>query len=142
MEIFANLLHRPPDASEPVQAEPEQTPPDLFIQPIGKEEEFNLDSAEEAGEKPVTLEEIHLRYPPNLQRVEHQRDLALELFDSTQSIHQLPEDHRWLLETAALLGYLTEAHQETDPDKAGYIFVLSHPLANLNESGKRLWSWF
>lgn len=136
MEIFANLLHRPPEASEPVQAEPEHTSPDLSAQPAGKEEEFILGSAEEAGEKSVTLEEIHLRYPPNLQRVEHRRDLALALFDATQPIHQLPEDHRWLLETAALLGYLVEAHQETDSAKAGYMFVLSHPLANLNESGQ------
>ena len=136
LEIFAETFRRPAGASQPVQAEQGQTELDLPTQPGEKGEQFLSGSAEEAGEKPVTLEEIHLRYPPNLQRVEHQRDLALALFDATQPVHHLPEDHRWLLETAALLGYLAEADQETDSDKAGYIFVLSHPLANLNEVGQ------
>src|SRR3989304_2108892 len=136
LEIFAETFHRPADDRQPLQAEQGETQLDLSTQPGEKGEEFLSGSAETIGERPVTLAEIHLRYPPNLQRVEHRRDLALALFDATQPIHQLPEDHRWLLETAALVGYLAEAHQETDSGKAGYMFVLSPPLANLNESGQ------
>ena len=136
LEIFAETFHRPADDRQPLQAEQGETQLDLSTQPGEKGEEFLSGNAETIGERPVTLAEIHLRYPPNLQRVEHRRDLALALFDATQPIHQLPEDHRWLLETAALVGYLAEAHQETDSGKAGYMFVLSHPLANLNESGQ------
>src|SRR3990170_1138486 len=70
LEIFAETFHRPAGASQPVQDEQGQTELDLSTQPGEKGEQFLSGSAEEAGEKPVTLDEIHLRYPPNLQRVE------------------------------------------------------------------------
>ena len=92
----------------------------------------------EAGNEPVSLDELLQRYPANLRRAEHRRDLALQIFDNTQSIHQLPNEQRRLLEVAALLQYLTENQDDPNSTKSGYLFILSHPLADLNEAENKI----
>jgi CHAD domain-containing protein len=88
---------------------------------------------EELESQPISLAELRQRYPANLRRAEHRRDLALELFDATQVIHQLPDEQRRLLEVAALLQYLTESQEDESSNKSGYLFILSHPLTDLSE---------
>lgn len=87
---------------------------------------------------PVSLAELRQRYPANLRQAEHRRDLALELFDATQSIHHLPEDLRRILEVAALLQYLTENQEDENSNKSGYLFILSNPLTDLTDDENKL----
>ena len=92
----------------------------------------------EAGKEPVSLDELRQRYPANLRQAEHRRDLALEIFDNTQSTHQLPDGQRHLLEVAALLQYLTEHQDDPNSTKSGYLFILSNPLTDLSESENKI----
>jgi CHAD domain-containing protein len=89
-------------------------------------------------QEPVSLAELQQRYPANLRQAEHRRDLALELFDGTQSIHHLPGEMRRLLEVSALLEHLTESREDGSPNKSGYLFILSHPLTDLDEEQNKL----
>lgn len=88
--------------------------------------------------EPVSLDELRLRYPANLRRAEHRRDLVLELFDATQPVHYLPFEQRRLLEVAALLQYLTEHQDDPSSNKSGYLFILSHPLTDLSEDENKI----
>lgn len=97
-----------------------------------------LEPIEEVESQPISLDDLRQRYPANLRRAEHRRDLALALFDGTQSIHQLLGEYRRLLEVAALLQYLTESQEDESSNKAGYIFILSHPLIDLTEEENKI----
>ena len=70
-------------------------------------------------------------YPPTLRAIEHRRDLALGLFDATRATHRLGERHRRLLEAAVLLGFLADYQGQDEPEKTGYLFILSNPATNL-----------
>lgn len=72
------------------------------------------------------------RHPVHRPPVEHRRDLALALFDGTQSIHQLRSRDRRLLEAAALIQHLEEDQEDGEQVRAGRIFILSNPLAELD----------
>ncbi|UCD97719.1 MAG: CHAD domain-containing protein [Chloroflexota bacterium] len=100
--------------------------------------ETDRDQVEEPETKPISLDELCQRYPTNLRRAEHRRDLALRLFDATQSIHQLPDENRRLLEVAALLQYLTENEADGRKNKSGYLFILSHPLTDLSDQDNKI----
>lgn len=97
-----------------------------------------LEPTEEVENQPVSLDDLRQRYPANLRRAEHRRDLALALFDGTQPVHQLPTEHRRLLEVSALLQYLTESQEDKSSNKAGYIFILSNPLIDLTEEENKI----
>jgi len=86
----------------------------------------------------ISWDELRQRYPANLRRAEHRRDLALILFDGTQTLHQLGEEHRRLLETATLIRYLEEIRDEEKVDTSGYFFILTHPLTEVDEDGLNL----
>jgi CHAD domain-containing protein len=88
--------------------------------------------------EPVSLDELRLRYPANLRRAEHRRDLVLELFDATQPVHYQPYEQRRLLEVSALLQYLTENQDDPGSNKSGYLFILSHPLTDLTEGENKI----
>jgi len=141
MQIFAGSeLESSPDAKE----SPNEENPDLQLLPENvppeeSEENEHLPEGEPQPEySPVSLAELRQRYPANLRQAEHRRDLALELFDASQSIHHLPEDMRRLLEVSALLQYLTENQEDKNSTKSGYLFILSHPLTDLTEDENKL----
>lgn len=73
-------------------------------------------------------------YPVTLRAIEHQRDLALDLFDATQATHRLGERHRRLLEAAVLLGFLADYQGQEEPEKTGYLYILSNPATNLADA--------
>lgn len=93
---------------------------------------------EEFVQETISWDELRERYPANLRRAEHRRDLALILFDGTQTVHMLEDEHRRLLETAVLIRYLEEIRDEEKVDTSGYFFILTHPLTEVNEEGIRL----
>jgi len=115
-----------------------EEPPAQVIELPSKTEELLASPAMETDSEPVSLDELRLRYPANLRRAEHRRDLALELFDATQPIHYLPHEQRRLLEVAALLQYLTENQDDPGSNKSGYLFILSHPLTDLSEDENKI----
>ena len=128
IEPIEEVSTEPIEESELIEEElPEPVEDDELI------EEVLDEPVEEIESQPVSLAELCQRYPANLRRAEHRRDLALELFDATQAIHQLPDEQRRLLEVAALLQYLTESQEDESSNKSGYIFILSHPLSDLSE---------
>jgi CHAD domain-containing protein/transposase-like protein len=130
MQIFAGSTTKStPAATEPLEVLEEQVEP--------AEEEAN-EIGEQLESRPISLDELRQRYPANLRRAEHRRDLALQLFDETQAIHQLPDEQRRLLEVAALLQYLTESQEDENSSKAGYLFILSHPLTDLSEPENKI----
>jgi CHAD domain-containing protein len=86
----------------------------------------------QAAPQIASYEDLERHYPAGLHRAEHLRDLALALFDHTRHIHSLPDSHRRLLETAILLRHLGELQQE-EVSRSGYLFIVSHPQANLDE---------
>jgi hypothetical protein len=86
----------------------------------------------------ISWDELRQRYPANLRRAEHRRDLALILFDGTQTMHQLGEEYRRLLETATLIRYLEEIRDEEKVDTSGYFFILTHPQTEVDEAGLKL----
>lgn len=92
----------------------------------------------ELVEERISWEELRQRYPANLRRAEHRRDLALILFDGTQASHRLGEEYRRLLETATLIRYLEEIRDEEKVDTSGYFFILTHPLTEVDEAGLKL----
>lgn len=92
----------------------------------------------ETIQETISWDELRSRYPANLRRAEHRRDLALILFDATQTVHQLTDYHRSLLETAVLVRYLEEIRNEEKVDTSGYFFILTHPLTEVNEDGLHL----
>lgn len=130
MAVFAEDQPEPEEITEstPVEVEYalpwEQEVTQPSVEPHQVEEEV----------QPVSLDDLRQRYPANLRRAEHNRDLALALFDGTQSTHRLPDDQRRLLEAAALLKYLTESQAAEEANKSGYLFILSNPLIDLSES--------
>lgn len=71
------------------------------------------------------------QYPATLRAIEQRRDLALDLFDATQATHRLGERHRRLLEAAVLLSFLADYQGQDEPEKTGYLFILSNPATNL-----------
>ena len=141
MQIFAGSeLESSPDAQET----PSEESPDLQLLPESisieesEENEYLPEGEPQPVASPVSLAELRQRYPANLRQAEHRRDLALELFDASQSIHHLPEDMRRLLEVSALLQYLTENQEDKNSTKSGYLFILSHPLTDLTEDENKL----
>lgn len=141
MGIFAEEpLHSEPFISpEPAELESTFLPPQETNQEDVKTLDENPPEQEAGnGNQPVSLDDLRQRYPSNLRRAEHRRDLALTLFDRTQSIHRLPDEHRKLLEVAALLQYLTETQEAEEANKSGYIFILSHPLTDLSEGENKM----
>jgi CHAD domain-containing protein len=100
--------------------------------------EATLGLVQETESEPISLDELRQRYPANLRRAEHRRDLALELFDATQATHQLLDEKRRLLEVAALLQYLTEHEEGGKSNKSGYLFILSNPLTDLSEADNKI----
>ncbi len=156
MQIFAESTL---DSDQLTSAQPEEESPEVQLLP-GLILEQDLSAAEELPEieaevsepsseaphepvqesegKPISLDELRQRYPANLRRAEHRRDLALELFDATQSTHQLLDEKRRLLEVAALLQYLTENEEDERSNKSGYLFILSHPLTDLSDSDNKI----
>lgn len=110
----------------------EESPPPEEAEPLDELE------SEQVEQGPISLDELRQRYPANLRQAEHRRDLALELFDATQTIHQLPDEQRRLLEVAALLQYLNESQEDVGASKAGHLFILSHPLIDLNDDENRI----
>jgi CHAD domain-containing protein len=115
----------------------EELPERLEESPAESSEEFS-EPIPESENEPVSLDELRQRYPANLRRAEHRRDLALQLFDATQAIHQLPDGHRSLLEVAALLQYLTENQDDRSSNKSGYLFILSNPLTELSDAENKI----
>jgi len=156
MQIFAEssinidqLAPSPPDEESPdVQLLPEmiveegestgEDLPEMVEEVDGSTSEDPLEPVQESGSEPISLDELRQRYPANLRRAEHRRDLAMELFDATQSTHQLPDEQRRLLEVAALLQYLTENEEDERSNKSGYLFILSHPLTDLSEADNKI----
>lgn len=121
------------EGSPAVQLLPETVQVDQGSEPI------QFSEAElEPDPTPVSIAELRQRYPANLRQAEHRRDLALELFDTSQSIHHMPGEMRRLLEVAALLQYLTENQEDENSNKSGYLFILSHPLTDLNDAENKL----
>ena len=156
MEIFAESIL---NSDQLVPLHPDEESPDVQLLPetIVEEDESILDdlpgmveegggitsedlsiAGQESDGEPISLDELRQRYPANLRRAEHRRDLALELFDATQSSHQLPDEQRKLLEVAALLQYLTENEEDQRSNKSGYLFILSHPLTDLSEADNKI----
>ncbi len=133
IEPIEEVLTEPAEESELIEEELPEPAEDVELI-----EEILAESVEEIESQPVSLAELRQRYPANLRRAEHRRDLALELFDATQAIHQLPDEQRRLLEVAALLQYLTESQEDESPNKSGYIFILSHPLTDLSEGENKI----
>jgi CHAD domain-containing protein len=125
------------DLDDPSLSADEESPAQVIELP-SKTEDLLLAPEMEAGSEPVSLDELRQRYPANLKRAEHRRDLALELFDATQPIHYLPHEQRRLLEVAALLQYLTENQDDPHSNKSGYLFILSHPLTDLSEDENKI----
>ncbi|TES88890.1 MAG: helix-turn-helix domain-containing protein, partial [Anaerolineales bacterium] len=112
--------------------------PEIIAEVGGSNSEHPLEPVQESDSEPISLDELRQRYPAKLRRAEHRRDLALELFDATQSTHQLPDEQRRLLEVAALLQYLTENEEDERSNKSGYLFILSHPLTDLSEADNKI----
>ena len=112
--------------------------PEIVEELGGLNSEHPLEPVPESDNEPISLDELRQRYPAKLRRAEHRRDLALELFDATQSTHQLPDEQRRLLEVAALLQYLTEHEEDERSNKSGYLFILSHPLTDLSEADNKI----
>ena len=115
-----------------------EDPPEIVEEVGGSNSEHPLESVQESDSEPISLDELRQRYPAKLRRAEHRRDLALELFDATQSTHQLPDEQRRLLEVAALLQYLTENEEDERSNKSGYLFILSNPLTDLSEADNKI----
>ena len=118
--------------------EPVENLPEIVEELGGSNSEHPLEPVQESDSEPISLDELRQRYPAKLRRAEHRRDLALELFDATQSTHQLPDGQRRLLEVAALLQYLTENEEDERSNKSGYLFILSHPLTDLSEADNKI----
>lgn len=141
MQIFAGSTTQSVESSPPSEVDQGPTPtetPELQEGQVEPAEVKQAELVEEIESQPVSLDELRQRYPANLRRAEHRRDLALELFDATQATHQLPDEQRRLLEVAALLQYLTESQEDESPSKSGYLFILSHPLTDLNENENKI----
>ncbi len=115
-----------------------EDPPEIVEEVGGSNSEHPLEPVQESDSEPISLDELRQRYPAKLRRAEHRRDLALELFDATQSTHQLPDEQRRLLEVAALLQYLTENEEDERSNKSGYLFILSNPLTDLSEADNKI----
>jgi len=92
-------------------------------------------SALETGQdyaEALSVWDLHWRYHPEARRAEHIHDLALSLFDETQSIHQLTNNHRRFLDAAALLLGL----QLPPGSSTGEIF--SRPIADLSPADQNM----
>jgi CHAD domain-containing protein len=151
MQIFSGSELEPPGPTGESQEEeigelesPEQIPAaqserdsDLQLLPESLPEEAQEEESQ-PEQSPVSLAELRQRYPANLRQAEHRRDLALELFDASQSIHHLPQDMRRILEVSALLQHLTENQEDENSNKSGYLFILSHPLTDLTADENKL----
>jgi len=141
MQIFAGSSL---EAPQPPHETSSEDSPDLQLLPETVQIDESSEADQQSEEKiepehtPVSLAELRQRYPANLRQAEHRRDLALELFDASQSIHHLPGEMRRLLEVTALLQYLTENQEDEGSNKSGYLFILSHPLTDLTESENKL----
>jgi CHAD domain-containing protein len=141
MQIFAGSTIQNVESTYPGEIDQPPTPtgaPELQEQQVEPAEDYQTELVEEDENQPVSLDELRQRYPANLRRAEHRRDLALELFDATQATHMLPNEQRRLLEVAALLQYLTESQEDDSSNKAGYLFILSHPLTDLSENENKI----
>jgi CHAD domain-containing protein len=138
MQIFAEASLETDTIISDEEQTSSQPTTDAFAEEVKPAEQELPELEGEIENQPVSLDELRQRYPDNLRRAEHRRDLALELFDATQSTHQLPDEQRRLLEVAALLQYLTETQGDEHSNKSGYIFILSHPLTDLSERENKI----
>lgn len=91
-----------------------------------------------SSEQPLILDDIHEHYPATLRQAEKRRDDAITLFEATRGIHQLSDDYLRLLEAATLLQYLSDFKDEVKGSKVGYMFILSHPLIELDDQEQSL----
>lgn len=141
MQIFAGyeLESKPaPQQSTTADNSEIQLLPENVQQIETLEPEKEPETEPQTQSKPISLAEVRKQYPANLRQAEHRRDLALEMFDSSQPIHHLPQDQRRILEVAALLQHLTENQEDENSNKSGYLFILSHPLTDLTDDENKL----
>ena len=133
LAMFASLKEKAPikidEPAGPESPRPEGLPIAEPAEEIRAGEAF---ASQEPTAEIASYADLERHYPAGLQRAEHLRDLALDLFDRSWPVHNLPESHRRLLETAILLQHLAELQQE-EGSRSDYLFILSHPQTNLNE---------
>lgn len=101
----------------------EQAPVDDLAEPAGKTMPSGLNVAD-----------LHRLYHPDSQRARHVHDLALALFNGTQTSHQLEDGHRRLLATAAMLHGLSIPEEAGQSKKGSRDFLQIYRPVDLSES--------
>ncbi len=84
----------------------------------------------------MDLDELLCRYDVDRAHARHVADLALELFDRTQPLHQLPPRARRLLEAGALLHNVGLHINKPLHHIVGRDIVLDEPLAGFSEADR------
>lgn len=115
---------------------------DVKIPHVGLKDGILIDLAQNIGKlpKPSPREQVWTsamrlgrKYQFDAEHGELVARLAGSLFEQTQPIHNLPPDHKLLLETAALLHDIGHFIGTLDHDKHAYYILQANPLIGLTE---------
>lgn len=115
---------------------------DVKIPHVGLKDGILIDLAQSIGKlpKPSPREQVWTsamrlgrKYQFDAEHGELVARLAGSLFEQTQPIHNLPPDHKLLLETAALLHDIGHFIGTLDHDKHAYYILQANPLIGLTE---------
>ena len=124
MDIFSSSIQDKSASSEGEEgADTPVLPPPQEAHPLGTEQDQT---------EALSVWELHHRYHPDPHRAQHLLDSALTLFDQTQSIHHLTDNHRRLLTAAVLLLGLQL------PIGVSKRKIFKGPIPDLNATGQKM----
>ncbi len=90
--------------------------------------------------RPMTIEAFRQVHETDHRHAEYIRDLAVHLFDILQPFHNLPDAHRKLLETAALLHNIALDTQDNVDPEHGRDLIDNSPLVGFSSEEKQILS--
>ncbi len=89
-------------------------------------------------EPPLTIHELCQRYHVDMAHAHRVADLAVQLFDLTEDVHDLAPEQRGLVYTAGLLHNVGLATDPATHHKAGRDILLRHPLVDLDDLERQM----
>lgn len=87
---------------------------------------------------PITIDELCQRYRVDMAHAHQVADLAVQLFDLTDDVHDLAPEQRDLVYTAGLLHNVGLATDPVAHHKVGRDILLRHPLVELDDLERQM----
>jgi CHAD domain-containing protein len=118
------------EEKRPLQQEITSPEPDIRI-PLDTQTHSTITTS-------IPIDEFHTLYHLDLHHAQSVRTAATLLFNASQELHNLPDGHRALLETAAALHDIAPDENVKGTPKVSANLILAHPWKDVSEKDLRI----